>query len=164
MVKDMTEGNIPRHLISYAIPLILGNLFQLTYNAVDSFILVSSDSDYWGLISALPDARFLVMVERDHVSGSLKETMDSAGIAYCYLDDFCSGDCGDIKTGALVREMNAFLKNSVRITVRDMMEHASRAARVELSEVEWQQFHSKFVSQMQVVAGEDGTIGIQIQE
>ena len=39
MVKDMTEGNIPRHLIDYAIPLILGNLFQLTYNAVDSIIV-----------------------------------------------------------------------------------------------------------------------------
>ncbi len=39
MVKDMTEGSIPRHLITYAIPLILGNLFQLTYNAVDSIIV-----------------------------------------------------------------------------------------------------------------------------
>ena len=29
MVKNMTEGSIPRHLITYAIPLILGNLFQL---------------------------------------------------------------------------------------------------------------------------------------
>lgn len=39
MVKDMTEGSIPRHLIVYAVPLILGNLFQLTYNAVDSIIV-----------------------------------------------------------------------------------------------------------------------------
>lgn len=39
MVRNMTEGNIPGHLISYAIPLILGNLFQLTYNAVDSIIV-----------------------------------------------------------------------------------------------------------------------------
>lgn len=39
MVKDMTEGSIFRHLASYAIPLILGNLFQLTYNAVDSIIV-----------------------------------------------------------------------------------------------------------------------------
>ena len=39
MVKDMTQGSIPRHLIDYAIPLILGNLFQLTYNAVDSIIV-----------------------------------------------------------------------------------------------------------------------------
>lgn len=35
---NMTEGTILRHLIRYSIPLILGNLFQLTYNAVDSMI------------------------------------------------------------------------------------------------------------------------------
>ena len=38
-MKDMTSGNIPKHLVSYALPLILGNFFQLTYNAVDSIIL-----------------------------------------------------------------------------------------------------------------------------
>ena len=31
-------------------------------NLVDSFIIVSSDSDYWGLISTLPEAKFLVMI------------------------------------------------------------------------------------------------------
>ena len=35
----MTEGSIPRHIIAYSIPLVLGNLFQLTYNAVDSIIV-----------------------------------------------------------------------------------------------------------------------------
>ena len=35
---DMTQGAITRQLISYSVPLILGNLFQLTYNAVDSMI------------------------------------------------------------------------------------------------------------------------------
>ena len=32
-------------------------------NNVDSFVIVSSDSDYWGLMEELPDARFMVMVE-----------------------------------------------------------------------------------------------------
>ena len=35
----MTEGSITRHLLAYALPLILGNFFQLTYNAVDSIII-----------------------------------------------------------------------------------------------------------------------------
>ena len=35
---DLTEGNIFRRLISYSVPLVLGNLFQLAYNAVDSMI------------------------------------------------------------------------------------------------------------------------------
>ncbi|MDD3224228.1 MAG: MATE family efflux transporter [Clostridium sp.] len=39
MITDMTKGNIPKHLISFAMPLILGNFFQLTYNAADSIIV-----------------------------------------------------------------------------------------------------------------------------
>lgn len=35
---DMTEGSITRHLLQYSVPLVLGNVFQLTYHAVDSMI------------------------------------------------------------------------------------------------------------------------------
>ena len=38
-MQDMTKGSISRHLIKYAIPMILGNILQLTYNAVDSIII-----------------------------------------------------------------------------------------------------------------------------
>ena len=34
----MTNGSIIKHLIGYAVPLVLGSLFQLAYNAVDSII------------------------------------------------------------------------------------------------------------------------------
>jgi len=39
MTKDLTKGNIPKLLVSFTIPLVLGNLFQLTYNAADSVIV-----------------------------------------------------------------------------------------------------------------------------
>ena len=38
-MKKMTEGGITGHLIGYALPMIFGNIFQLTYNAVDSIII-----------------------------------------------------------------------------------------------------------------------------
>ena len=38
-MKKMTQGSIVHHLLAYALPLILGNFFQLTYNAVDSIII-----------------------------------------------------------------------------------------------------------------------------
>jgi len=38
-MKNLTEGNIKKQLIGFSIPIILGNIFQLTYNAVDSIIV-----------------------------------------------------------------------------------------------------------------------------
>ena len=38
-MRDMTKGGIFKHLVSFSIPFILGNLLQLTYNAVDSIIV-----------------------------------------------------------------------------------------------------------------------------
>ena len=39
MTSDMTKGAITPLLIRFTIPLVLGNLFQLTYNAADSIIV-----------------------------------------------------------------------------------------------------------------------------
>ena len=36
---DMTEGSITRHLITFAIPLLIGNLFQMMYNMVDTWVV-----------------------------------------------------------------------------------------------------------------------------
>ena len=39
MDKDMTKGPLLPLLIHFTIPLVLGNLLQLTYNAVDSIVV-----------------------------------------------------------------------------------------------------------------------------
>lgn len=39
MAKDFTQGKVARLLINFTIPLVFGNLFQLTYNAADSIIV-----------------------------------------------------------------------------------------------------------------------------
>ncbi|MBQ7390914.1 MAG: MATE family efflux transporter [Clostridia bacterium] len=42
---DMTEGSIVKHLISFAIPLLIGNLFQMMYNMVDTWVVGRFVSD-----------------------------------------------------------------------------------------------------------------------
>lgn len=39
ITKDLTTGKIMPILVNFTVPLVLGNLFQLTYNAVDSIIV-----------------------------------------------------------------------------------------------------------------------------
>ena len=36
---DMTTGNITHHIISFALPLLIGNLFQQLYNTVDTWVV-----------------------------------------------------------------------------------------------------------------------------
>ena len=36
---DMTHGNITKHLISFALPLLIGNVFQQLYNTVDTWVV-----------------------------------------------------------------------------------------------------------------------------
>lgn len=36
---DMTEGNITRHIIRFALPLLMGNVFQQMYNMVDTWVV-----------------------------------------------------------------------------------------------------------------------------
>ena len=36
---DMTQGNIIRHLITFAFPLLIGNIFQQLYNMVDTWVV-----------------------------------------------------------------------------------------------------------------------------
>ena len=37
--RDMTQGTIWKHLVAFALPLMLGNLFQQLYNTVDSIVV-----------------------------------------------------------------------------------------------------------------------------
>ena len=36
---DMTEGSITRHIINFAFPLLIGNIFQQLYNTVDTWVV-----------------------------------------------------------------------------------------------------------------------------
>ena len=42
---DMTEGNIFKHLLMFAVPLLIGNIFQQLYNMVDTWVVGNYVSD-----------------------------------------------------------------------------------------------------------------------
>ena len=132
-------------------------------NNVDSFIIVSSDSDYWGLIQSLPNARFLVMIEREKCGPDMKSALVSSGIFFCYIDDFYSGNAEEIKHSALFREMYRYIDNNVRLNVNDMFNEALRATRIDMSDAERKQFFSRYIRTMQMSISDDGDIVIEFK-
>jgi len=132
-------------------------------NNVDSFIIVSSDSDYWGLIQSLSDARFLVMVEHEHCGPDLKNALVNAGIFYCYIDDFYSGNAEEIKLNALFTEMYRYIDRTVQLNINDMFEEALRATRVEMTSAEKKQFMAQYIRTMQMTIDADGEVVLEFK-
>lgn len=131
-------------------------------NSVDSFVIVSSDSDYWGLISALPQARFLVMVEYDHFAGDMRRKLEESGIVYCYIDDFCIGNTGELRNAALLQELEQYLAALGSFNVNDMMRKAISSARIDLSADEYRQFCERYLKNIHVRISEAGEASLSI--
>ena len=132
-------------------------------NKVDSFIIVSSDSDYWGLISSLPKARFLVMIEREKCGPDMKPALVDSGIFYCYLDDFYTGDSEELKMNALFREMRNYMARAVRLNVNAMLDDALRSTRITMPPSERKQFYDKYIKTLQLVIDDNGDVSLAIK-
>lgn len=133
-------------------------------NNVDSFIIVSSDSDYWGLISSLPDARFLVMIERENCSPDMKAALANSGIFYCYIDDFYAGNSEEIKMTALFNELYRYLDDALTLNANEMLEAALRATRIEMTPAAKRQFFEKHIKKMELVIDEKGNVSIELRK
>lgn len=105
-------------------------------NEADSFVIVSSDSDYQGLISSLPDAVFLVMIEREKRGPGMK---------------------------AALAEMYRWIDNSVRLNVNDMFDAALRNTRIEMSQAERRQFFDKYIRSMSLRIDEEGNVSVELK-
>ncbi len=132
-------------------------------NYVDSFIIVSSDSDYWGLISSMPDARFLVMIEREKCGPDMKNALVESEIFYCYIDDFYSGNAEDIKQIALFKQLNQHLNEALHLNVNIMLDEALQTTRIHMDAAERKQFYEKHIRPMKLVINEDGDVGIELK-
>ena len=132
-------------------------------NNVDSFIIVSSDSDYWGLITSLPDAHFLVMIEHENCGPDLKNALENAGIFYCYIDDFYSGNAEDLKLIALMKEMYRYIGERVQLNINEMYEAALTATRVEMTDAEKKQFFDKHIRTVKLDIDDDGSVRLKLK-
>ncbi len=130
-------------------------------NNVDSFVIVSSDSDYWGLMQNLPEARFLLMIEHDKSSSVLKGALLKHDIFYCYIDDFYDGTGIEIKTDALVASINKQLKEMLPINVDELLKTAKRNTRVRMLPTEEENFKKHYLKDWSIEVDEEGNLKIR---
>ncbi len=129
----------------------------------DSFVLVSSDSDYWPVIKDLPNARFLVMVEHGKCGPDIKEALTEKGIFYCFIDEFHSAKSDKFLMDILFSEMQAIIDEKVRLNFQDMLNSALGNARISMDEKQRKQFYDKHIRPFQAAIDKDGALQITLK-
>ena len=127
-------------------------------NAVDSVILVSSDSDYWALIQALSDIDFLVMVEKRKCGTEILDALEQRNIVYCFLDDFCTNASYTIKTTTLLTELRGRLDSALNLNAQRLLDDVIHNTWVQMTPKEKQAFYDRYIKTLRVGIAQDGTM------
>ncbi|MBO6310608.1 MAG: NYN domain-containing protein [Oribacterium sp.] len=132
-------------------------------DGITSFIIVSSDSDYWGLIESLPNAHFLVMYEYEKIGTAIKSALTQHGIYYCAIDDFCSAATEDMKKAVLFAELEKHLPTLYGESPMELTQKLYEATRVTATKKEMENFCNRFVKTLKLKVS-DGKFVIEIQK
>ena len=77
---------------------------------IRSFILVSSDSDFYGMIEELPKADFMLVVQRRMSSYVFRETASDSGISYIYSEDYPYSEAYDFIKSVMKADFKKTIK------------------------------------------------------
>lgn len=129
---------------------------------IDSFILFSSDSDYWGLISSLPNAEFLVMYEYSKCGQAIKVALEERGIYYCSIDDFFTGNIEDLKKAVLFDELEKYLKDIPYLNGKELVAKIFEDTRINASEKEIENFYNRYIKTLRLKVDSEGNFRVEI--
>ena len=143
---------------------VMAGVFREFYtNDVSSFILLSSDSDYWALVSSLPEAEFLVMVEWNKCGQAIKGALEHEGIFWCSLDDFSTGKNEELKRAVLLAELRKYLPDLLSYNGKELVNKLYADTRIDADETEKLNFYNKYVRTISFQADSDGKLSLLIK-
>ena len=133
-------------------------------DGVTAFILLSSDSDFWGVISSLPDAEFLVMVEEGKCGPVIQSTLENDGTYYCFMDDFCTGNIKSFKNAMFVSALKEEVEGMISLDTKELCDSIVRNLRMDISSTEKTNYYNKYIRRLRLEIDDDGIMRIKVQE
>lgn len=132
-------------------------------DGITSFIIVSSDSDFWGLIESLPKAKFLVMYEYEKCGTAIKNALAQHGIYYCAIDDFCTAGTEELKRAVLFAELEKYLPSLIGENPLELTHKIYEATKVTATMKEMENFCNRYVKTLRLKVNSEGKFVIEIQ-
>jgi uncharacterized LabA/DUF88 family protein len=125
---------------------------------VDSFLLASSDSDCWGLVESLPNAKFLMLYETEKCSPATQKTWDKHNYQYCCIDEFCMGQIETLRNEVVINQILSQLPDLSNINLKTIYHNALVQSKITMSQKEMDMFYNKHIKDVRVQINSQGLI------
>lgn len=145
--------------------LVMGVSKAIFKENVDSIILVSSDSDFWSVIDASEDVRYLVMVESEKCGYDFKNLLRNKDVFYCYLDKFMTPDDDRFFNLVFKTELEKILKERFSLgNANELLADVLQSCRAEASKAEKDMLLEKYIKTLSLGIDRDGEFVVKIAE
>lgn len=131
---------------------------------VDAFILCSSDSDFWGVISTLDSANFLVLYEYSKCGQSIKDALTLRSIYHAAIDDFYTGNAEEVKKAVLKSSLQKTLStiNLNGMNGYELAKEIYRKNYIEASEKEINSYFDKYIRTIKLTCDKNGKFSYEL--
>lgn len=143
--------------------LVMGVSKAIYKEDVDSIILVSSDSDFWSVIDASEDVRYLVMVESEKCGHEFKNLLRDKDVFYCYLDRFITPDDDKFFKIVFKHELEKIINDNFSLgNARELLSSVLHSCRAGVSKAEEDMLFEKYIKTLSLRINADGNFVLEI--
>lgn len=143
--------------------LVMGVSKAIYKEDVDSIILVSSDSDFWSVIDASEDVRYLVMVESEKCGHEFKNLLRDKDVFYCYLDRFITPDDDKFFKIVFKHELEKIISDNFSLgNARALLSSVLHSCRAGVSKAEEDMLFEKYIKTLSLRINADGNFVLEI--
>lgn len=143
--------------------LVMGVSKAIYKEDVDSIILVSSDSDFWSVIDASEDVRYLVMVESEKCGHEFKNLLRDKDVFYCYLDRFMTPDDDKFFKIVFKHELEKIISDNFSLgNARALLSSVLHSCRAGVSKAEEDMLFEKYIKTLSLRINADGNFVLEI--
>lgn len=120
-------------------------------NNIDSFVLSSSDSDYWGMISTMKTAKFLLLLEDRKCSPHMQEAAERANIPIGWVDTVTDRNATALRDATMLQTVNEKLR-ILSVDVVGAVEQAIKESLLVLSDEDRDAVIQEYISKLSFAA------------
>ncbi len=127
----------------------------------DSFLLVSSDSDFWGVIKTVPEAKFMTIIEHGKCSADYLNTLKANGLRYCFSDIFNSNVADNLRNKLMLKKIRLALPDLSTVNLKDLLDDVEASEHIVMTGDQKKNFYKKYLKKLSISIDDDGNMNYE---